>query len=86
MIKNYLRQIREDRMISKSELAQKAGLSVLTIDRIERGYHCRHATKRKILEALEIPIEERHKVFPVSPDDTSEDEDLEAEDGSNGGE
>jgi DNA-binding XRE family transcriptional regulator len=63
-VKNYLKKVREERMMSKAELARKAGLSVLTIDRIERGERCRHSTKRKVLEALGIDIADRHIVFP----------------------
>ena len=65
--KNHLKKIREDWMLSKAELARKAGLSVLTIDRIEKGFPCRHSTKRKILEALDIPLEDRQTVFPTQP-------------------
>ncbi|HEX9444964.1 MAG TPA: helix-turn-helix transcriptional regulator, partial [Candidatus Binatia bacterium] len=42
--KNNVRKIREARMLSKSELARLAGLSPLTVDRIERGMTCRMAT------------------------------------------
>lgn len=70
-VNNHLKKVREDRMMSKAELARKAGLSVLTIDRIEKGYPCRHSTKRKILEALEIPLEDRRIVFP-DPEETEE--------------
>ena len=69
--KNHLKKIREDQMMSKAELARKAGISVLTIDRIERGERCRHSTKRKLLKALNIDIKDRQLVFP---DETSEDE------------
>jgi hypothetical protein len=34
---NNLRQVRETQMLSKSELAKRAGISPLTIDRIEKG-------------------------------------------------
>jgi ribosome-binding protein aMBF1 (putative translation factor) len=33
---NNLRQVREARMLSKAELARRAGISPLTIDRIEK--------------------------------------------------
>ena len=33
-------------MMSKAELARKAGLSTLTIDRVEAGKTCRLDTKR----------------------------------------
>jgi DNA-binding XRE family transcriptional regulator len=35
MKKNKLKKIRENMLLSKSELARKAGVSSLTIDRIE---------------------------------------------------
>ncbi|MBN2803501.1 MAG: helix-turn-helix transcriptional regulator [Deltaproteobacteria bacterium] len=60
---NNLREIRIENMMSKAELARKAGLSVLTITRIENGYGCRMDTKRKILKALGLKITERRKVF-----------------------
>jgi len=64
-IENHLKDVREERMMSKAELARRANLSVLTIDRIERGERCRHSTKRKILEALGIDVMDRHLVFPI---------------------
>ena len=60
---NNLRKIRESRMMSKSELARKAGISTLTIDRIERGEKCRLDTMRKIILALGFKLEEKDKVF-----------------------
>src|SRR5579884_3316454 len=50
--KNNLKKLRLERMMSKAELARRAGVSTLTIDRVERGLSCRMDTKRKILEAL----------------------------------
>lgn len=49
---NPLKALREQLLISRSELARKAGLSVATLDRIEKGKPCRLDTKRKIVEAL----------------------------------
>lgn len=63
--KNFLKKVRIEKMLSKAELSRRAGLSVLTIDRIERGASCRHITKRKILQALGIEIADREKVFPI---------------------
>jgi len=60
---NNVKDIREKLLISKSELARKAGVSVLTISRVEKGFDCRLETKRKILKALGFSIEEREKVF-----------------------
>lgn len=60
---NKVKTIRESRLMSKSELAKKAGISTLTIDRIERGEKCRMETKRKIILALGYNLEEKGKVF-----------------------
>jgi DNA-binding XRE family transcriptional regulator len=49
--------------LSKAELARKAGVSSLTIDRIERGEKCRLETMRKIILALGYSLEEKEKVF-----------------------
>lgn len=61
--KNKLKKIREGMLLSKSELARKAGVSPLTIDRIENGYSCRLDTKRKIIQALGLKLSERSRVF-----------------------
>jgi DNA-binding XRE family transcriptional regulator len=50
-------------MMSKAELARKAGLSTLTIDRVEAGRPCRLDTKRKILLALGLKVSEKDRVF-----------------------
>jgi DNA-binding XRE family transcriptional regulator len=60
---NNVRVFRIERMMSKAELARRANLSVLTIDRVERGYGCRMDTKRKILEALGLSLADRVRVF-----------------------
>ena len=62
-INNRLREFRIEQMMSKAELARKAGLSVLTIDRIEKGFGCRMDTKRKILKALGLKLSDRRKLF-----------------------
>ena len=53
-------------MLSKAELARMAGISPLTLDRIEKGKDCRMATKRKILIALGLKINQRERVFKQS--------------------
>ena len=62
--KNKLKQIREALLMSKSELARKAGISDLTVDRIEKGSNCRLETKRKIILSLGFKLSERDKIFP----------------------
>ena len=49
--------------MSKAELARKAGVSALTIDRVESGKSCRMDTKRKIILALGLKLTEKEKVF-----------------------
>ena len=61
--RNHVKRLREDRLMSKAELARKAGVSALTIDRIEAGMPCRMDTKRKIILALGMTIDEKDKVF-----------------------
>jgi DNA-binding transcriptional regulator YiaG len=61
---NNLRQIREEKLLSLPELARRVGLSPLTVKRVEDGGSCRMETKRKILEALEVDLKDRLKVFP----------------------
>ena len=60
---NSLKEFRERLLLSKAELARKAGLSTLTIDRVEKGMDCRMATKRKIILALGLKLSEREKIF-----------------------
>jgi DNA-binding XRE family transcriptional regulator len=60
---NFVKKLREERLMSKAELARKAGVSSLTIDRIERGEKCRVDTKRKIILALGFKLSERMNVF-----------------------
>lgn len=64
MSKNQVKKIRESLLMSKAELARKAGVSPLTIDRIEKGENCRMATMRKIILALGLDLTDREKVFP----------------------
>ena len=61
--KNNVKKLREDQLMSKAELARKAGLSALTIDRIENGKECRMDTKRKIILGLGLKLTEKDKVF-----------------------
>jgi DNA-binding XRE family transcriptional regulator len=63
-MKNQVREIREAQLMSKAELARKAGVSPVTVDRIEHGEDCRMSTKRKIILALGLKLTDRNKVFP----------------------
>ena len=63
MPSNNVQRFREALMMSKAELARKAGLSALTIDRVEAGRPCRLDTKRKVLIALGLRIGDKDRVF-----------------------
>ena len=63
MPRNNVQRYRESLMMSKAELARKAGLSSLTIDRVEAGRPCRLDTKRKILLALGLRVSDKDQVF-----------------------
>lgn len=62
--RNTVKDIREELLMSKAELARKAGVSPLTIDRVERGKNCRMETKRKIILALGLELADKSRVFP----------------------
>jgi DNA-binding XRE family transcriptional regulator len=62
--RNFVKKIREQRLMSRAELARKAGVSPLTMDRVEKGSNCRMETKRKIILALGYKLSEKDKVFP----------------------
>ena len=63
MSRNIVKDIREELLMSKAELARKAGVSPLTIDRIEKGKSCRMETKRKIILALGYDLSDKAKIF-----------------------
>jgi DNA-binding XRE family transcriptional regulator len=58
------KDIREGLLMSKAELARKAGVSPLTINRIEKGMSCRLETMRKIILALGYDLSDKEKIFP----------------------
>ncbi len=63
MPKNKIQEWRKKLLISRSELARKTGLSIVTIARVEKGEPCRLDTQKKILMALGIDIKDKNKVF-----------------------
>lgn len=68
---NNVQRFREALMMSKAELARKAGLSTLTIDRLEAGRPCRLDTKRKVLLALGLKVSDKDRVFGAGDDDAA---------------
>jgi DNA-binding XRE family transcriptional regulator len=69
---NNLQRFREALMMSKAELARKSGLSTLTIDRVEAGRPCRLDTKRKILQALQLRVDDQDRIFSAPEEDVSD--------------
>jgi DNA-binding XRE family transcriptional regulator len=61
--KNNVREFRQGKMLSKAELARLAGISPLTVDRVERGMPCRIATRRKMLSALGLKLSQKGRLF-----------------------
>jgi transcriptional regulator with XRE-family HTH domain len=61
--KNNLRKFREAKTLTKTALARLAGISPLTVDRVESGMPCRMATRRKILLALGLKLSQKGRVF-----------------------
>ncbi len=49
-----LREWRQRRLLSQQELADKSGVGVTTVHRVEAGQGARLSTLRKLAEALEI--------------------------------
>ena len=64
MGRNGVKKMREELLMSNAELARRAGVSILTIGRIEKGYPCRLETMRKIILALGYDLSDRDKIFP----------------------
>ena len=64
LAQNIVKEIREELLMSKAELARKAGVSPLTIDRIEKGKSCRMETRRKIILALGYKLSDKDRIFP----------------------
>lgn len=60
---NIFRRLREAQMWTKTELARKAGVSVLTLDRLEKGLPCRLSTQRKVLLALGLSLSEVRRLL-----------------------
>ena len=60
---NSVQRIREAQLMAKAELARRAGVSESTIDRVEAGKDCRMETKRKILFALGLTLQDSGKLF-----------------------
>ncbi len=61
---NRVREIREEQLMTREELARRASVSLRTIWSVEAGHECRLETKRAILRALGIARTQHRIVFP----------------------
>ena len=56
---NNLKAIREKALMTQPDLADRTGLTVATISRIEQGHRRPHfTTRRRLARALKVPVEE----------------------------
>ena len=52
-----IRELRKERRMSQTELAEKAGVALMTISRLERGEHDPHMkTLARIARSLGVPL------------------------------
>jgi DNA-binding XRE family transcriptional regulator len=63
LVHNEVRKTREKLLMTKTELARNAGISPLTVDRIEKGMSCRIETKRKIILAFGYDLSDKGLIF-----------------------
>ena len=63
LVHNTVRKISEKLLMSKAELARNAGISPLTVDRVEKGMSCRIATNRTIILAFVYELSETSLLF-----------------------
>ena len=72
-VRNRVRELRENRLMTQAQLARKAKVALRTIHSVEKGMNCRMDTKRKILLALGLRFEDKDRVFPpAEPRDSSD--------------
>jgi DNA-binding XRE family transcriptional regulator len=64
---NPIRRLREELLMTREELAERAGVSLRTVWSVENGRRCRVPTKRRILHALGVAKRRHREVFPKGP-------------------
>lgn len=69
---NHVRTLRLSRFMTQRDLARKANVALRTVVHIEQGRGCHMHTKRRILRALGLSMEDRGAVFPEGPAETGE--------------
>jgi len=61
---NRVREIREELLMTREELAERTGLSARTVWSVENGFPCRLPTKRRILQGLRVAKAQYRLIFP----------------------
>ncbi len=62
---NRVQEIRTDLLMTRTELAVRAGLSLRTVWSVESGRVCRLCTRRKIITGLGLSRRDHRDVFPA---------------------
>jgi len=62
-VRNRVRELRENRLMTQVQLAKKAKVAVRTIQSVEKGMDCRMVTKRKLLFAFDLSLDQMSQVF-----------------------
>ncbi len=62
-VRNRVRELRENRLMTQVQLAKKAKVAVRTIQSVEKGMDCRMVTKRKLLFAFDLSLDQMSQLF-----------------------
>jgi DNA-binding XRE family transcriptional regulator len=62
---NRVRETREELLLTRDDLARRAGVSLRTVWSVEAGHECRVETKRAILRALGVSRSRYRDIFPL---------------------
>ena len=62
---NRVRETREELLLTRDDLARRAGVSLRTVWSVEAGHDCRVETKRAILRALGVSRSRYRDIFPL---------------------
>jgi transcriptional regulator with XRE-family HTH domain len=62
---NRVRELREELLLTRDDLARRAGVSLRTVWSVEAGHNSRVDTKRAILRALGVSRSRYREIFPL---------------------
>jgi len=61
---NRLREVRCAYLITQKELAARTGISLGTIQNVERGNNCRFSTRRRLIQFFGLKLRDHTRIFP----------------------